>query len=87
MVWDGMKQKEQEIAKTVISREKDWVIWRMKPTQIKLVEDSTGDRIHQTETVFLEEFGGRLEGEQSRVSKSQRKSENWSGGGFTRRKV
>ena len=31
MVWDGMTQEEQVIAKTVISGEKDWVIWRMKP--------------------------------------------------------
>jgi hypothetical protein len=34
----------------------------MKPTQSKLGEDATGYRIHQEETVFLEEFGTRLRG-------------------------
>ncbi len=66
--------------------EKDWVIWKMKPTQNELGENAVGDRIHQEATVFLEEFGTRLEGTQSRGSKSQRRSENGSGGGFTRRK-
>jgi len=33
MVWDGMTQEEQVIAQTVISGEKDWVIWRTKPTR------------------------------------------------------
>ena len=85
MVWDGMTQEEQLIARTVMSRQKDWVIRRMKPTQSKLGEDATGDRIHQEETAFLEGFGTRLQGIQPRGSKSQRKSENGSGGGFTRR--
>ena len=39
--------------------------------------------IHQEATNFLEEFGTRLEGAQPRGSKSQRRSENGSGGGFT----
>ncbi len=83
MVWDGMTQEEQVIAQTVISGEKDW---RMKPTQGKLGENATGDRIHQGATVFLDEFGTRLEGVHPRGSKSQRRSENGSGGVFTRRK-
>ena len=37
-------------------------------------------------TAYLEEFGTRLEGVQTRGSKSQRRSENGSGGDFTRRK-
>ena len=74
------------LAKTVIREEKDWVIWRMKPTQSKLGEDTTGDRTHQEVTAFLEKFGTRLEGVQPRGSKAQRRSENGSGGGFTRRK-
>jgi hypothetical protein len=36
MVWDGMTQEEQVIAQSVISGEKDWVIWRTKPTQSKV---------------------------------------------------
>jgi hypothetical protein len=52
MVWDGMTPEEQEIAKTVISGEKDWVIWRMKPAQIKPGEDAAEDRIHQASTAF-----------------------------------
>jgi hypothetical protein len=68
MVWDGMTQEEQVIAKTVTSGEKDWVIRRMKPTHSKLGEDATGDQIHQEETVFLEEFGTRMEGVQPRGS-------------------
>jgi hypothetical protein len=45
MVWDDMTQEEQVIAQTVtmISGEKDRVIWRMKPTQIKLGENAAGD--------------------------------------------
>jgi hypothetical protein len=86
MVWDGMTQEEQVIAQTVISGEKDWIIWRMKQTQNKLGENTVRDRIHQEATVFLEEFGTRLEGAQDQGSKSQRRSENGSGGGFTRRK-
>ena len=86
MVWDGMTQEEQVIAQTVISGEKDWVIWRTKPTQSKSGENAAGDRIHQEATAFLEEFGTRLEGALPRGSKSQKRSENGSGGGFTRRK-
>jgi hypothetical protein len=62
MVWVGMTQDEQVTAKTAISGEKDWVIWRMKPTRSKPGEDETGDQTHQEETAFLEEFGTRLEG-------------------------
>jgi hypothetical protein len=51
MVWDGMTQEEQVIPQTVISGEKDWIIWRTKPIQSK-----------------------------------QKRSENGSGGDFTRRK-
>jgi hypothetical protein len=61
MVWDSMTQEEQVIAQTVISGEKDWVIWRINPTQSKLGENAAGDRTHQEATVFLEEFGTRLE--------------------------
>ena len=86
MVWDGMTQEEQVLAKTVIREEMDGVIWRMKPTQSKLGEDTVGNRTNQVATVFLEEFGTRLEGVQPRGSKAQRRSENGSGGGFTRRK-
>ena len=86
MVWDGMTQEEQVLAKTVIRNEKDWVIWRMKPAQSKLGEDPNGNRTHQEATSFLEEFGTRLEGVQPRGSKAQRRSGNGSGGGFTRRK-
>jgi hypothetical protein len=57
-----MTQEEQVIVQTVINREKDWVIWRMKPTQNKLSENVVGDRIHQEATTFLEEFGTSLEG-------------------------
>jgi hypothetical protein len=42
--------------------------------------------IHQEATNFLEEFGTRLQGAQPRGSKSHRRSENGSGGDFTRRK-
>jgi len=39
--------------------EKDWVIWRMKPTQSKLGEDTAGDRIHQEPfSGFWYEAGG-----------------------------
>ena len=71
MVWDGIKQEEQVLEKTVIREEKDWVIWRMKPTHSKLGEDGTGNRTHQETTVFLQEFGTRLEGVQPRGSKAQ----------------
>ena len=73
MVWDDMTQEEQVIAQTVISGEKDWVVWRTKPTQCKLGENAAGDRIHQEAKAFLEEFGTRLEGALSRGSKSQKK--------------
>jgi hypothetical protein len=86
MVWNGMTQKEEVISQTVISGEEDWVIWRIKPTQSKLGENAAGDRIHQEATVFLEEFGTRLERALSRGSKSQKGSENGRGGGFTSRK-
>ena len=82
----GLHQEEQVWAKTVIRDEKDWVIWRMKPAQRKLGEDTNGNRTHQEATAFLEEFGTRLEGVQPRGSKDQRRSGNGSGGGFTRRK-
>jgi hypothetical protein len=62
MVWDGMTQEEQVIAQTVIRGEKDWVIWRTKPTQSKPGENAAGDRIHQEATAFLVEFGTKLEG-------------------------
>ncbi len=65
MVWDGITQEEQVIAQTVISGKKDWVIWRTKPTQSKLGENASGDRIYQEATAFLEEFGTKLEGEMS----------------------
>ena len=86
VVYYGMTQEEQVIAQKVITGEKDWVVWRMKPTQNKPGENAAGDRIHQEATALLEEFGTRLEGTQSRGSTSQRRSENGSGGGFTRRK-
>ncbi len=41
-------------------RREVWDIWRIKPTQFKLGENATGDRIHQETTVFLEEFGTRI---------------------------
>ena len=85
-MWDGMTQEEQVIAQKVITGEKDWVVWRTKPTQSKPGENAAGDRIHQEVTSLLEEFGTRLEGTQSRGSKSQKRSGNGSGGGFTRRK-
>ncbi len=74
-VWDGMTQEEQVIAQTVISGEKDWVIWRTKPTQSKLGENAAGDRIHQEATAFLEEFGTRLEGALPRRSQSPKKGQ------------
>jgi hypothetical protein len=42
MVWDGMTQEEQVtvISQTVINGEKDWVIWRIEPTQNKVGEQS-----------------------------------------------
>ncbi len=86
MVWDDMTQEEQVISQTVISGGKDWVVWRTKPAQIKLGENTVGDQIHQEGTTFLEEFGRRLEGVHPQGSKSQRRSENGSGGAFTRRK-
>jgi hypothetical protein len=86
MVWDDMRQEEQVIAQMVISGEKNWVIWRTKPTQSKLGVNVVGDRIHQEATAFLEEFGTKLEGALTRGSKSQKWSENGSAGGFTRRK-
>ncbi len=33
MVWDGMLPGEQERDKTIISGEKDWIIWRVKPAK------------------------------------------------------
>jgi hypothetical protein len=74
-VWDGMTQEEQVIAQTVISGEKDWVIWRTKPTQSKLGENVAGYRIHQEATSFLEEFGTRLEGALPRGSQSPKKGQ------------
>jgi hypothetical protein len=41
MVWDGMTQEEQVIAQTVISGEKDLVIWRMKPVKMLPGTEST----------------------------------------------
>jgi hypothetical protein len=73
-----MTQEEQVIAQTVISGEKDWVIWRTKPSQSKPGENAAGDRIHQEATAFLEEFGTKLEGAMPRGSKSQKRSENGS---------
>ena len=49
----------------------------MKPTQNKLGEDATGHRTHQETTVFLEEFGMRLEAVQPRGSKDCRDMEIW----------
>jgi hypothetical protein len=49
-------------------------------------ENAVGDRIHQEAAAFFEEFGTKLEGVMPRGSKSQKRSENGSGGGYTRRK-
>jgi len=73
MVWDGMTQEEHVIAQTVISGEKDWVVWRTKPAQSKLGENAVVDQIHQEATAFLEECGMRLEGVHPRGSEKVRK--------------
>jgi hypothetical protein len=50
MVWDDMTQEEQVIAQTVISGEKDWVVWRTKPTQSKQkVRKRVRRRLHKKE--------------------------------------
>ena len=48
-------------------------------------EQESADRQFQ-ETTFLEQHGIRLEGTKPKGTKSQRTSENFSRGGFTRRK-
>ena len=40
MVWDGMLPGEQERAKTIISDDKDWIIWRPKPAKGEQGEQS-----------------------------------------------
>ena len=86
MVWDGMLPGEQERAKTIISGEKDWIIWRVKSTKGEQGEWSGGSGNCQTTTDFLEQFGTRLEEIQPNGPKAQRTSEGRSGGGFTRRR-
>jgi hypothetical protein len=38
MVWDGMLPGEQESAKTIITGDDDWIIWRVKPSRGALGE-------------------------------------------------
>jgi hypothetical protein len=84
MVWDGMLPGEQESVKRIITDdEKDWVIWRVKPTRGVLGE-RVGTSLETTE--FLEKHGTKIEGIRPRGSKTQRTSENTPRGGFTRRK-
>ena len=57
MVWDGMLPGEQENAKKVITDEKDWIIWRVKPPR-----DASGGlvgtvRQSQETTDFIERTG------------------------------
>ena len=86
MVWDGMLSREQERAKTIISGEEDWIIWRVKPAIGKQGEQPGGSGNCQSTTDFLEQFGTRVEGIQPKGPKAQRTSESRSRGGFTRRK-
>ena len=83
LVWDGMLPVEQESAKRIITDEKDWVLWRVKPTRGVLGE-RVGTSLETTE--FLERHGTKIEGIRPRGSKAQRTSENTPRGGFTRRK-
>ena len=78
MVWDGMLPGEQERAKKIISGEEDWIIWRVKPTKGEQGERSRGSGNCQETTVFLEQFGTRLEDIQPRGSKDQRTSQSMS---------
>jgi hypothetical protein len=52
---------------------------------VRMLSGTESTKKHKA-TTFLEEFGTRLEEALSRGSKSQKRSENGSGGGFTRRK-
>ena len=81
MVWDGMIPGEQEKAKTIISDEKDWIIWRTKPVKGEQGEHPGGSGNCPTTTDFLEQFGMRLDGIQQKGPKAQRTSEDRSGGG------
>ena len=85
MVWDGMLPGEQESAKKIITEENDWIIWRVKPPRGASGERAGADRQFQ-ETTFLEQHGIKLEGTKPKGKKAQRTSENFSRGGFTRRK-
>ncbi len=86
MVWDGMLPREQESAKTIITDDKDWIIWRVKPPRGVLGDQVGTDRQSQETTDFLERHGIRLEGIKPKGKKAQRTSENVPRGGFTRRK-
>jgi hypothetical protein len=44
MVWDGMLPGEQESAKKIITDDKDWIIWRVKPPRGDLGEQVGTDR-------------------------------------------
>ena len=81
-----MVPREQEKAKTIISDEKDWIIWRTKPVKGEQGEQPGGSGNCQATTDFLEQFGMRLDGIQQKGPKTQRTSEDRSRGGFTRRR-
>jgi hypothetical protein len=49
MVWDGMTQEEQVIAQTVISGEKDWVIWTLRVKVPQKVRKRVRRRPHKKE--------------------------------------
>jgi hypothetical protein len=86
MVWDGMLPGEQERDKTIISGEKDWIIWRVKSVKGEQGDQSGGSGNCQVITDFLEQFGTRLDDIQQKGPKAQRTSEDRSRGGFTRRR-
>jgi hypothetical protein len=74
MVWDGMLPGEQESAKTIITGDDDWIIWRVKPSRGALGEQGAMDRQSQVTTDFLEQHGIRLEGVKPKGRKAQRTS-------------
>ena len=67
MVWDGMRPGEQERSKTIISGEKDWIIWRVNPVKGEQGEQSGGSENCQATTDFLEQFGTRLDDIQQNI--------------------
>jgi hypothetical protein len=64
MVWDDMTQEVQVIAQTVISGEKDWVIWRTKLTRSKPGENAAGYHLNDIRTAScgrdMEIWGSKL---------------------------